>query len=110
MAVRPARASAVRRCVVPALNLTCAAPATRAQVYCDLMERMLGKRRPSQARGTPPLSPHALVSSFAHALVRDAPCALADAARADKLGEERALHPRVRRWRWSAAARSRAAA
>ena len=43
---------------------------------------------PSQARGTPPLSPHALVSSFAHALVRDAPCALADAARADKLGEE----------------------
>ena len=25
--------------------------------------------------------------------MRDAPCALADAARADKLGEERALHP-----------------
>ena len=49
MAVRPARASAVRRCVVPALNLNCAAPATRAQVYCDSMERMLGKRPDGRA-------------------------------------------------------------
>ena len=48
---------------------------------------------PSKARGTPPLSPPAPDSSFAHALVRNAPCALAGAARADKLGEERALHP-----------------
>ena len=49
MAVRPARASAVRRCVVPALNLNCAAPATRAQVYCDSIERMLGKRPDGRA-------------------------------------------------------------
>ena len=40
----------------------------------------------------PKLAPkHGL--DHAHAFVRDALCAMADAVRADKLGEERALHP-----------------
>ena len=92
----PPRASTAPRRAVTALKLTSAAP-PRAH-SCTASRRSAGSVTdptggPSKARGTPPLSPPAPVSSFAHALVRDAPCALADAARADKLGEERALHP-----------------
>ena len=57
--------------------------------------RLEGRAEPGAQHA--PALPYALLSSsFAHALVRDAPCALAD-SRADKLDEEHALLVRVAR-------------